>query len=102
KEDRVLGHRLKASTMTTEVCQQHCTTQGAVFMATQFGFECWCSADGGLDYNRHYEGIGEDAVCDLYCQGDETETCGGFNSFDLYKLPMSCSGDPVGVYEQVG
>ena len=40
-------------------------------MATQWAFECWCSPDGGLDYNRHYEITGEDAVCDMPCMGDE-------------------------------
>ncbi|CAM9398466.1 unnamed protein product, partial [Pylaiella littoralis] len=88
KGDRVLGDKITSSDMTTEVCLEHCTSLGAAFMATQYGFECWCSADGGLDYERHYEIVGEDAVCDFFCHGDDTEMCGGFDSFDLYKLPI--------------
>lgn len=43
-------------------------------MAVQYAYECWCSPDGGLDYNRHYDMIGEDAVCDLPCLGDEVRS----------------------------
>lgn len=32
----------------------------------------------------------------------QTQPCGGFDSFDLYKLPTMCSGTPVEAYEQVG
>lgn len=53
------------------MCFDHCTDNGAAFMATQWGFECWCSSDGGLDYNRHYEMMGDEAVCDMPCMGDK-------------------------------
>lgn len=37
----------------------------------------------------------------------QSQPCGGFDSFDLYKLPAAdsnsaCSGDAVELYEQVG
>ncbi|CAM9420102.1 unnamed protein product [Ectocarpus sp. 6 AP-2014] len=121
-EDRILGDKLDSMDMTTEhqdhsvstfvsatgvqVCLAHCTELGAAFMATQFGFECWCSADELLDYERHYEMNDADAVCDMSCRGDKTQPCGGFNSFDLYKLQTTstvmCSGTPVEAYEQCG
>ena len=62
---------LLLSMIRLQVCYEYCTELGAAFMATQWGFECWCSPDGGLDYNRHYEITGEDAVCDMPCMGDE-------------------------------
>eukprot|EP00752_Nemacystus_decipiens_P013638 g12091.t1 len=104
KDDRVLGDMLRDSDLTTEVCLDYCTRLGAAFMATQWGFECWCSPDGGLDYNRHYDMVGEDAVCDMPCMGDETEMCGGYDSFDLYKLDPGSSecSTPVEAYEQCG
>ncbi|CAM9648942.1 unnamed protein product, partial [Ectocarpus fasciculatus] len=74
QEDRILGDKLDSVEMTTELCLAHCTELGAAFMATQFGFECWCSADELLDYERHYEMNDVDAVCDMSCRGDE---CGG-------------------------
>lgn len=58
-------------------------------MATQWGFECWCSPDGGLDYNRHSEMIGADAVCDMPCMGDEVRA--------KCKLPSYCLGFPPAV-----
>lgn len=36
-------------------------------MATQFGYECFCSTDVDLDYERH----GDGAVCEMDCLGDE-------------------------------
>ena len=56
------------------MCLDYCVGLGAAYMATQYGYECWCSADSGLDYNRHYDVVGEDAVCDMNCWGDEVRT----------------------------
>eukprot|EP00752_Nemacystus_decipiens_P013637 g12090.t1 len=85
--DRVLGDVLRdADSMTTEVCFDYCTELGAAFMATQWAEECWCSPDGGLDYNRHNGTIGVNAECDMPCTGDGTEMCGGYWTFDLYEL----------------
>eukprot|EP00903_Cladosiphon_okamuranus_P006095 g6005.t1 len=86
QEDRVLEwSEYNSPLMTTDVCFQHCYSQGATHMATQYSWECWCAFDGLLDYERH----GDGAVCNYPCNGDETETCGGRNAFDLYKLLAS-------------
>lgn len=37
-------------------------------MATQFGFQCWCSDDTDLDYSRHSANI--DGLCTMACEGD--------------------------------
>eukprot|EP00752_Nemacystus_decipiens_P013640 g12093.t1 len=95
--DPVLGNKRTSSDMTTKVCLDYCTGLGSAYAATQYGYECWCSADHGLDFNRHYDMIGEDAVCDMLCLGDETLFCGGYDAFDLYEL--ACSGRG---YEQCG
>ena len=68
-DDRDLLFR--AASILLQKCLEYCAELGAAYMATQWGFECWCSPDGGLDYNRHYEIHGEDAVCDFPCMGDE-------------------------------
>ena len=52
------------------MCQEHCEGLGATFMATQFGYECWCSDDIDLDYERHHYSDCADAVCDMVCQGN--------------------------------
>lgn len=56
------------------MCLNHCLSLGAAFMATQFGFECWCSSEVDLDYERHFDLIGVDAVCDMSCQGNTVRT----------------------------
>lgn len=53
------------------MCLEYCTELGSAFMATQFGYQCWCSPDGGLDYARHNDIVDKDPVCDTPCQGDE-------------------------------
>lgn len=63
-----------ACVLRLQVCRAYCTGLSAAFMAVQYAFECWCSPDGGLDYNRHYDMLGEDAVCDMPCLGDEVRT----------------------------
>ncbi|CBN74220.1 EsV-1-166 [Ectocarpus siliculosus] len=53
------------------MCYEHCYSEGAAYMATQFGFECWCSDDTDLDYSRHSDNIdGGDGLCTTACQGD--------------------------------
>lgn len=62
------------------MCNTHCEALDAAYMSLQYGRECWCSMEGGLDYERHGEG-----VCEYPCTGDENESCGGYDAFDLYR-----------------
>eukprot|EP00903_Cladosiphon_okamuranus_P006097 g6007.t1 len=80
REDRVLFDKLDSPDMTTELCLEHCS--GAAFMATQYSYECFCSTDEDLEYDRY----GDGAVCDMNCLGDESETCGGHYAFSLYRI----------------
>eukprot|EP00903_Cladosiphon_okamuranus_P020682 g18991.t1 len=100
KRDRVLGDIFSSSDMTPAACSYYCSAKGATFMAVQYGFECWCSAASDLDYTRHNEITAEEPVCDYPCFGDTTLTCGGYTSFNLYKL-RTCEA-PVEAYEQCG
>ncbi|CAM9378424.1 unnamed protein product, partial [Ectocarpus sp. 8 AP-2014] len=84
KDDRVLGDKLNSDLMTADFCYEYCSEIGAAYMATQYAFECFCSADEDLDYERHGT-----AMCDMACWGDEGETCGGENAFDLYRIMPS-------------
>lgn len=52
-----------------QVCFEYCSGVGSVFMATQYGKECWCSDKAELDHERHGE-----AVCDYDCAGDEVSS----------------------------
>ncbi|CAN0291073.1 unnamed protein product, partial [Ascophyllum nodosum] len=64
-----------------QLCHEYCNVQGAFYMATQLGNECFCSTEEDLNYDRHKTGD-----CDMPCTGDESERCGGNYAFDLYKL----------------
>ncbi|CAM9604115.1 unnamed protein product, partial [Ectocarpus sp. 12 AP-2014] len=98
QSDRVLQRSgLISGDMTAELCYETCSAKGAAYMATQWGVECWCSRDGSLDYDRH----GDTGVCDYPCIGDESETCGGVHSFNLYRLswaPAPEDEEYVGCY----
>ncbi|CAM9974029.1 unnamed protein product, partial [Pylaiella littoralis] len=91
KADRVFGSSMTSNDMSTAMCSAHCAEEGAVYMATQYGNECWCSQDEDLDYARH----SESGECDMSCSGNSGETCGGFLVFDLYKTGgyMGCFAD---------
>ncbi|CAN0061331.1 unnamed protein product [Ectocarpus sp. 6 AP-2014] len=83
KEDRILGDQLtNGQEMTTEFCYNYCIDLGALWMATQYAIECWCTNEVELDYARH----GAGAQCNYDCAGDESEFCGGFDAFDLYRI----------------
>ncbi|CAN0468079.1 unnamed protein product [Ectocarpus sp. 12 AP-2014] len=83
KEDRILRDQLTNSQeMTTEFCYNYCVGLGALWMATQYAIECWCTNEVELDFARH----GAGAQCNYDCAGDESETCGGFDAFDLYRI----------------
>lgn len=44
-------------------------TQGYLFAGTQYGIECYC----GNSYGRY----GQSTLCDLPCEGNPFQTCGG-------------------------
>lgn len=52
--------------LSLQMCSAHCSEEGAAFMATQYGDECWCSQDEELDFARHSESGG----CDTSCYGN--------------------------------
>ncbi|CAN0388087.1 unnamed protein product [Pylaiella littoralis] len=88
RDDRVLGTRMSSSTMTSEACATYCAKSAPnTFYATQYGQECWCAADVDL---RHGEG-----ECDYACTGDTGITCGGFDSFDLFRLDPAVTNVPT-------
>ena len=49
-----------------QLCHEYCNVNGAFYMATQFGNECFCSREGDLDFDRHDVG-----TCDKPCAGDD-------------------------------
>ncbi|CAM9611334.1 unnamed protein product [Ectocarpus sp. 12 AP-2014] len=99
-DDRVLGHKLTDDDDTTaEFCYDYCVGLRALWMATQFGKECWCATEVDIDYTRH----GQGAQCNQPCAGDEKESCGGFNAFDLYRIDSdytTSAATPEGAFSE--
>lgn len=64
---------MRVSLSRTQMCYEHCFSKEATYMATQYGFECWCSHETDLDYARHSDDMeGRDnSLCTMACEGDE-------------------------------
>lgn len=67
---------MSVSLSRTQMCYEHCVDRRATYMATQHGFECWCSHDADLDYARHSDDFervdGRDyGLCATRCEGDK-------------------------------
>ena len=45
-------------------------------------YRCWC---GGSNADYAKLGALEDTACDMECAGDATQSCGGYNAFDLFQ-----------------
>ena len=83
KDDRVMDQFVIIEGMTIESCRKHCLgVPGSAYYATQYSNECFCGKSTIFkEYDRHGKG-----VCHMPCEGDSMVSCGGFNSFDLFKL----------------
>ncbi|CAN0281714.1 unnamed protein product [Ectocarpus sp. 6 AP-2014] len=90
---------LDIAALTLNMCYESCVHEGSSYFATQDGSRCWCSLESHFDYSAG--GVG---VCDTWCGGDGSTTCGGSDglSRDFYKietgeatLGVSAAGDGV-------
>ncbi|OIW33464.1 WSC-domain-containing protein [Coniochaeta ligniaria NRRL 30616] len=85
-QDSVYGANL-----TTEVCLAQCKEGGYPFAGTEYGGECWC---GQVLGNNTYQV--PDSDCNMPCQGNSTETCGGPSRLTLYVAKDLESLEPCG------
>ncbi|KZO91380.1 WSC-domain-containing protein [Calocera viscosa TUFC12733] len=65
--------------LTVEVCVDICAGLNYPYAAVEAGDECYCS--DGLYYGAVPASVD---ACATVCAGDDAETCGGTNHFDLY------------------
>ncbi|KAH8909665.1 WSC-domain-containing protein [Coniochaeta sp. PMI_546] len=85
-QDSVNGNGL-----TTEKCLAQCKKGGYPFAGTEYGGECWCGVVLG---NNTYPVA--DTDCNMPCNGDSTETCGGPSRLTLYVAKDLESLEPCG------
>lgn len=76
---RALSDKATAGATTTiETCAAYCS--GYMYMATEYGSECYCGNKINTGSALVTDG------CSMPCGGDSTEICGGPNRLTLYKV----------------
>ncbi|PMD44584.1 carbohydrate-binding WSC, partial [Hyaloscypha variabilis F] len=67
-----LGSKINYSTMDLEICSAYCYNLGALYFGVEYGGECYCGNElepGSVPAT--------DGGCDMPCDGNLDETCGG-------------------------
>ncbi|TGJ81450.1 hypothetical protein E0Z10_g7326 [Xylaria hypoxylon] len=94
-EGKALFYRqdsLDSSTMTTKDCLQSCLSGGFPFAGTEYGGECYCGVVVG-----NGTALATDAsTCNMPCNGNSDETCGGPSRLSLYVAKDLESLEPCG------
>ncbi|KAF9042315.1 WSC domain-containing protein [Panaeolus papilionaceus] len=71
------GMPTPSSPMTPEVCIGYCTSSGFALAGVEYGSECYCGNGFLYDY-------GQSQSCNMPCQGDAQQTCGGPNAIRIF------------------
>ncbi|CCC05915.1 unnamed protein product [Sordaria macrospora k-hell] len=83
--------QLNGPTLTTEKCLEACRGGGYPLAGTEFGGECWCGVVIG---NGTFSA--PDNECDIPCNGNSTQACGGRARLNLYVATELQSLEPCG------
>ncbi|KAI1502236.1 WSC domain-containing protein [Biscogniauxia marginata] len=83
---------LDASTMTTETCLNSCLAGGFPFAGTEYGGECYC----GVVIGNGTELASDATTCNMPCNGNSNQTCGGPSRLSLYLAKDLQSLEPCG------
>jgi len=83
EEERVMDYFVVIEDLTREKCRLHCSSiRNSMYYALQYGTECFCgTSDVFSDYDIYGPG-----VCDMECEGNPDEICGGFYAFSLFRF----------------
>ena len=86
--NRVLTHAVHtpetAAQMTVELCTAACAQQGYSVAGVEYGGECWCDSKLGSAAQ-----LKTDGTCNMPCNGDKTEFCGGPYRLNVYAKPAT-------------
>lgn len=69
-----------------QICAGLC--EDYAFYGTQYSSECWCGS--ATDYDRYGDG-----VCDMPCDGNTSEICGGNFAISIYSNDGASPVDPT-------
>jgi hypothetical protein len=70
-----------AAAMTVELCLSACQTAGYVLAGLEYAQECYC---GNTLANGGGPAPDGNSLCNMACNGNTAETCGGPNRLDIY------------------
>ncbi|KAF8258448.1 WSC domain-containing protein [Lactarius quietus] len=116
---RALQVTVNAGSTTVESCVAACQAQEFTLAGVEYGRECWCGSQlqhgstfygnaNGIDTTAPFHRYDPNGVyCDMGCEGNPAETCGGPALLDLYKFtgtyPIGASVVPAsGEWSSIG
>ncbi|KAI1354459.1 WSC domain-containing protein [Xylaria sp. FL0043] len=94
-EGKALFYRqdnLDSSALTTEQCLQSCLSGGFPFAGTEYGGECYC----GVVVGNGTALAADASTCNMPCNGQSDEICGGPARLSLYVAKDLQSLEPCG------
>ncbi|KAI1812092.1 WSC domain-containing protein [Poronia punctata] len=94
-EGRALFYRqdnVDASTMTTDSCLKSCLNGGFPFAGTEYGGECYC----GVVVGNGTQLATDAETCNVPCNGNKNQVCGGPSRLSLYVAKDLQSLEPCG------
>lgn len=93
---RALQVRVEAGNTTVGSCVAACQAQGFSLAGVEFSRECWCGSQlqhgsaffGNSDgiRNGNFRNYPDEPHCNMACQGDPSEICGGPALLNLYNF----------------
>ncbi|RFU31980.1 hypothetical protein B7463_g4374, partial [Scytalidium lignicola] len=80
--------------MTVELCESTCLAAGYSYAGVEYADECYC---GNALQNGGAPAPDGNAGCNMACDGNSGETCGGANRLNLYQYSSSTpsGGNPL-------
>lgn len=80
--------------LTVEICIAACANGGYTLAGVEFGSQCWC--DTTL-HNGGGPAADGNTGCNMACQGNSAEICGGSNRLSVY-TPATLGWESLGCY----
>jgi hypothetical protein len=87
----IFQQNVDSSTLTTEICLSACKAMGMPYAGTEYSGECYC----GTFLNPGSVPTTSDQ-CNMPCNGDPSEICGGSRILNLYYASDLVSTQPCG------
>ena len=93
----IFQQNITSLTMSTEICLSSCKAMGMPYAGTEYSGECYC----GTFLNPGSVPTTSDQ-CNMPCNGNPSETCGGSRILNLYYASDLVSSQPCGYVPPTG